>query len=415
MFVLARFDAVSTGIVVYDLVYQLIHELSRIPGMAKDKVEIRIEDMRGNLRLRWTHERKRYCLSLGLQDNATNRALAQMKVADIEQDIKYGMFDPTLFKYRSGKHGNTPIKVYELFERHIEFKSKKLAKQSLDKYYGTLSNLKTYFRERYAGNLTESDCEKFKSWLSEKLAPITLKQYLSAIKSAWEWAIARKMITENPWVEIVKNLPRGKVKKPQPFTVEEVQRIIQHFRTHPEYSYYADYAEFLLCTGCRIEEAIALTWGDVTEDCSQIWFGKAYNRGDLRQIKAGEAGFVPLSKSLQQMLLRRRAINVKPESLIFPSPRKGGYMDNANFRNRAWKTVLSELTIPYRKPNTSRHTLISYWLKQGEDPATVAKYTRTSLKMIFEHYGHYIPSKATLPDILGEILPPTSGGDGSGV
>ncbi|MEP0915322.1 hypothetical protein NC981_00700 [Leptolyngbya sp. DQ-M1] len=124
---------------------------------------------------------------------------------------------------------------------------------------------------------------------------------------------------------------------------------------------------------------------------------------------------MPLSKSLQQMLLRRRAIDVKPEALIFPTPRKGGYMDNANFRNRAWKTVLSELDIPYRKPNTSRHTLISYWLKQGEDPATVAKYTRTSLKMIFEHYGHYIPSKATLPDILGDILPPTSDGNGSGV
>lgn len=383
--------------------------------MARDKVEVRIDELRGNLRLRWTYERKRYCLSLGLRDNPTNRAIAQAQADIIERDIEYTMFDTTLFKYRSEKHGNTPIKVYELFERFIEHKSRKVAKQSLDKYHGTLSNLKSYFRERYAGNLTDADCDKFRLWLTDKLAPITLKQYLSAIKSAWEWAIARKMVSENPWINVVKEVPRGKVKKPQPFTVQEVQRIIQRFRTHPEYSYYADYAEFLLCTGCRIEEAIALTWGDVTEDCSQIWFGKAYNRGDLRQIKAGEAGFVPLSKSLQQMLLRRRAIDVKPEALIFPTPRKGGYMDNANFRNRAWKTVLTELDIPYRKPNTSRHTLISYWLKQGEDPATVAKYTRTSLKMIFEHYGHYIPSKTTLPEMLDNILPLDTDGSGAGV
>lgn len=373
------------------------------------------EELRGNLRLRWTHEGKRYCLSLGLKDNPTNRAQAQIKASSIERDIEYGMFDPTLFKYRSEKHGNTPIKVYELFEKHIESKKRKVAKQSLDKHYGTLSNLKTYFKERYAGNLTETDCEKFKDWLSERIAPITLKQYLSSIKTAWEWAITRKMVGENPWIDVVKRVPRGTVKKPQPFTVQEVQRIIQHFRTHPEYSYYADYAEFLLCTGCRIEEAIALTWDDVTDDCSQIWFGKAYNRGDLRQLKAGKAGFVPLSKSLQQMLRRRRPIDADSSTLVFPTPRKKSYMDNANFRQRAWTTVLKELEIPYRKPNTSRHTLISYWLSQGEDPATVAKYTRTSLKMIFEHYGHYIPNKATLPEILGDILPPgTDGADGSG-
>ncbi|WNZ45187.1 tyrosine-type recombinase/integrase [Leptolyngbya boryana CZ1] len=373
------------------------------------------EELRGNLRLRWTHEGKRYCLSLGLKDNPTNRAQAQMRASVIDRDIEYGMFDPTLFKYRSEKHGNTPIKVYELFEKYIESKRSKIAKQSLDKHYGTLSNLKAHFRERYAGNLTEADCEKFREWLAERLAPITLKQYLSSIKSAWEWAIARKMIGDNPWVDVVKRVPRGTVKKPQPFTVQEVQRIIQHFRTHPEYSYYADYAEFLLCTGCRIEEAIALTWDDVTDDCSQIWFGKAYNRGDLRQLKAGKAGFVPLSKSLQQMLRRRRPIDVDPSALVFPTPRKGSYMDNANFRQRAWTTVLKELKIPYRKPNTSRHTLISYWLSQGEDPATVAKYTRTSLKMIFEHYGHYIPSKTTLPEILGDILPPGTDGSGSGM
>jgi integrase len=391
---------------------------SRIWGvyhMPKKEFKVITEELRGNLRLRWTHEGKRYCLSVGLRDNPTNRAQAQMRADVIERDIEYGMFDSTLFKYRTEKHGNAPIKVYELFDRHIESKRSRLAKQSLDKHYGALSNLKAHFRERYAGNLTEADCDKFRVWLSEKLAPITLKQYLSSIKTAWDWAIARKMVSENPWVEVAKRVPRGKVKKPQPFTVREVQMIIQRFRTHPEYSYYADYAEFLLCTGCRIEEAIALTWEDITDDCSQVWFGKAYNRGDLRQLKAGDEGFVPLSKSLQQMLLRRRPIDMKPEQLIFPTPRSGGYMDTANFRNRAWKTVLSELEIAYRRPNVSRHTLISYWLSQGEDPATVAKYVRTSLKMIFEHYGHYIPKKVRLPEILGDILPPgTDGSDGVG-
>jgi hypothetical protein len=50
---------------------------------------------------------------------------------------------------------------------------------------------------------------------------------------------------------------------------------------------------------------------------------KAYNCGNLQQLKAGDAGFVPLSKSLQQILLRCCPINAEPEALIFPTLCKG--------------------------------------------------------------------------------------------
>ncbi|MBW4422113.1 MAG: tyrosine-type recombinase/integrase [Myxacorys californica WJT36-NPBG1] len=377
---------------------------------------VNIENLKGNLRLRWRFEGKRYCLALGLPDTPTNRAIAQMKAAEIGRDIEYGMFDASLLKYRGERHGKTPIKVYELFEKYIESRRGQVAQQTLSKHSGLLSNLKAHFRERYAGNLTPADCEAFKGYLAEKLAPITLKQQLTDVKSAWAWAITRHMVTDNPWVEVVKRVPRGKVKKPQPFTIGEIRAIIQGFRTHPEYSYYADYVEFMLSTGCRIEEAIALTWEDVTDDCSQIWFGKAFYRGHDKELKAGKAGFVPLSKSLQQLLTKRRPMNADPKLLIFPSRRHGKHMDDANFRNRAWKTVLDDLNIPYRKPNSTRHTLISYWLSQGEDPLTVAKYTRTSLKMIYEHYADYIPNNKRLPELLGDVFSGTSGssaGNGS--
>jgi integrase len=262
---------------------------------------VNIENLKGNLRLRWRFEGKRFCLALGLPDTPTNRAIAQMKAADIGRDIEYGMFDTSLLKYRGERHGKTPIKVYELFEKYIESRRGQVAEQTLSKHSGLLSNLKAHFRERYAGNLTPADCEAFKGYLSEKLAPITLKQQLTDVKSAWAWAITRHMVADNPWVDVVRRVPRGKVKKPQPFTIQEIRVIIQGFRTHPEYSYYADYVEFMLSTGCRIEEAIALTWEDVTDDCSQVWFGKAFYRGHNKELKAGKAGFVPLSKSLQQL------------------------------------------------------------------------------------------------------------------
>lgn len=367
--------------------------------------KVSIEVFKGNIRLRWRHEGQRYCLGMGMKDTAANRAIATLRVAEIERDLEYGMFDVSLAKYRGDRLGRSPIKVYELFEKFIDSKRGQVYQQSLQKYRGVLKNLKLYFKERNAAALTPADCQKFKEWLSDRLESITLKQYLTMAKSCWEWAIEHRILRDNPWKDVVKRVPRGVVKAPQPFSAQEIKEIIRGFRLHSEYSYYADFVEFLLSTGCRPGEAIALTWQDVSEDCSQLWIGKSYSRGSLKGTKPEKAGFVPLGKGLQQMLLRRRPFAPAPDALVFPTPRSKGYMDDGNFRNRAWKTVLEDLGIPYRKPYTTRSTLITYWLQQGEDPLVVAKFTRTSVRMIYEHYAGYIPNNARLPDILGDAFP----------
>jgi Arm DNA-binding domain len=59
-----------------------------------------IEKHDGRLRLRWFHGNKRYMLAVGVDDNATGRAIARKKAGQIETDIAAGYFDPTLLKYR---------------------------------------------------------------------------------------------------------------------------------------------------------------------------------------------------------------------------------------------------------------------------------------------------------------------------
>ncbi|MBW4443290.1 MAG: site-specific integrase [Plectolyngbya sp. WJT66-NPBG17] len=154
----------------------------------------------------------------------------------------------------------------------------------------------------------------------------------------------------------------------------------------------------MLGTGCRPGEAIALCWKHVSEDCSSVWIGEAYYRGILKTTKTGASGHVPLSESLQQLFQRRKAVGVSPDDLVFPRP-SGGYLNDRDFRQRPWKKVLKRLNIPYRKPYSTRSTLISYWLSKGEDPTVVAKLTRTSVKMIYEHYAGVIKANVRLPEI----------------
>jgi integrase len=144
---------------------------------------------------------------------------------------------------------------------------------------------------------------------------------------------------------------------------------------------------------------IALKWKHVADDCASVWIGEAYYRGMSKETKNTKTGTVLLSQALKRLLLKRKPNVPAPDSLVFPAP-KGGHIHDQDFRNRAWKTVLEKIGIPYRKPYTTRSTLISYWLAQGEDPLTVAKMTRTSVKTIYEHYAGSIKTTVRLPNIL---------------
>ncbi|WP_297074730.1 tyrosine-type recombinase/integrase [Thermoleptolyngbya sp. M55_K2018_002] len=358
---------------------------------------VRVESCRGRLRLRWRVDGQRYCFYLGLDDTPTNAANAKLKANEIERDIAQDIFDPTLERYRGGKASKS-LEVHELFRRYLEHKRDEVYSQTLTKYSGLLTHLKAYFGGKTIGQLSPADCQKFKRYLENKLVPRTVQERLWMLESCWDWAIAQRKVATNPWKGMASKVKPGPAPRPNPFTLDEVRRIVEAFRQHRSYRHYADFVEFLLGTGCRTGEAIALVWGDVTEDCSQIWFGKTRSVSKIQELKAGQAGFVPLSRHLRELLQRRRPVEVDPEALIFPAPR-GGYLDKHNFR-RVWENRLAIAGVPYRKPYTSRHTLITYWLQQGEDPLTVAKFCRTSPRMIYRSYAGYIPSKTTLPALL---------------
>lgn len=366
-----------------------------------------IENFKGNLRLRWSYRGKRHCLTLGLADSPRNRVIAQMKADEIEKSIAYGQFDPTLLKYKPELEKQYSLKVTELFEKFITAKSCEVYSQSLIKYRATLGYLRQFFREQQSKTVTQEKADQFRQWLSERILPntkrpmaaSTLKERVTLVSACWDWAIEESMLEKNPWRKICKGIKPGKTSPPNPFNLDEVKAIVAGFWCDRYYSFYADYVEFRLSTGCRPGEAIALRWKHVNEDCSSVWIGEAYYRGSLKTTKTTASGYVPLSKSLQQLLTRRRTVGVSPDDLIFPRP-KGGYLSDRDFRQRPWTKVLAKLNIPYRKPYSTRSTLISYWLSQGEDPAVVAKLTRTSVKMIYEHYAGVIKSDVRLPEFF---------------
>ena len=96
--------------------------------------------------------------------------------------------------------------------------------------------------------------------------------------------------------------------------------------------------------------------------------------------------------------MARRPANSDPDALVFASP-NGKPIDDDNFRNRAWKTVLTRLGIDYRKPYNTRHTLISHALDLGMNPVMVAQLTGHDVETLYQNYAGNVNSRPMLPEL----------------
>ncbi|MGJ3252708.1 MAG: site-specific integrase [Elainellaceae cyanobacterium] len=287
------------------------------------------------------------------------------------------------------------LRVVELYEHFVEHKARQVGARTLEKYRGLAHHLEQFFKQQSASSVTSTKAAAFVEKLAQRLQPITVKERLVMMKSCWEWGITQRVADDNPWAELRVKVPPKQ--RARPFSPTEVKAILQGFRTHAHYSYYADYVEFLLTCGCRPGETVSLRWKHVSEDCSQAWIGESWSRGEQNPTKNNQSRVLRFPPRIQQMLKRRRPAPCDANALVFPA-KEGGHIDDHNFRNRAWKSILAEQGIEYRKPYTTRHTGTSNML-QVLHPTTVAEITGHHVRTLYEHYAGNISTNPEIPDL----------------
>lgn len=353
-------------------------------------MKVTIENHDGRLRLRWRHEGKRYTLSCGVPDTQTGRAAAKQKAAQIELDISAGYFDPTLMKYRPKLLGKNAIEIATvvMFQRFAQYKLKNnhVLPQSLKSRYNPVLRYLEKYLNCPAHEVTEARARNFKAVLLENLTPQTAKERLWLLKSCWEWGQGKyHLAKDNPWNGLTSGIKGQPSQRVKPFTSAEITAILGAFRSHRYYSHYADFVAFLFGTGVRFGEAAGLQWKHIADDFSTVWITESVSRGHRKCTKTGKSRHVVLSPVIQGMLRNR----VRGDGLVFPSP-KGLPIDDHNFRNRIWKTVLAECNIEYRKPYNTRHSAISHALANGANPIALAEQTGHDKRVLLATYAHAI-------------------------
>ncbi|KGF73199.1 integrase [Neosynechococcus sphagnicola sy1] len=358
-----------------------------------------IEDHNGRLRLRWLYQGKRYTMGCGVPDNATGRAVAKQKAAQIELDIQAGYFDPSLLKYKPRTLGKnaTEMSCTELFERFTEAmkEEKALCRGSLERYRGCLSHVRRSL-DIPAARVTSTKAGNFTSLLLESVCNRTAKEYLWMLKSCWDWAKGKYHLAaeSNPWSDQIAKIKPQPQQKTKPFTVVEVRAILAGFKSDRHYKHYHDVVHFLFGVGCRPGEAFGLRWRHIADTFETCWIGESVSRGVRKCTKTGKARTILLSGSVQEMLRSRfLAASPKPDDLVFPAP-KGGSINDRLFNRRAWRSVLERCNIEYRKPYSTRHTAISHALANGAHHVQVAEQTGHDARVLYQSYASVIEQKS---------------------
>lgn len=353
------------------------------------------------LRLVWSYQGKRYFLSMGLEDNPLNRMIAQKLALQIQGDLVTGNFDPTLVKYKpqppDAEVKPVTVPVVKLVEQYLIHKQQQVESETLDKYRSFLPRIQQYFQ---GDALTEKSAFGFRDWLLEHNKPITVRERIIFLSAAYEWAIKKQIIDNNPWTEVTVKVPPKR--PPKPFTLDEIRRILEGFRCDRYYSYYLPYVEFLFGTGCRPGEANGLQWKHLSEDCSEVLIAcKLTAKKERKTTKTNRDRLISLPPRLQTILKSIRPSDPNPEAPVFCTP-EGNPIDSKHFRSRGWKVILEKVNVAYRKPGITRHTMISHGLQQGISPAELAELAGNRIETIYNHYAGSVIHRPSLPDLLPE-------------
>ena len=334
-----------------------------------------------------------------LRNSPINLQAARAKAAQIEQDIAREQFDPSLEKYRPQPIVPTEqpklITTIDLWERWMQkHRLDGVASITLANRYQTIANLLKHFKRNLE---TEQDARDLQIYFLTRQKASTANRYIQMLKTFCTWAVKLGEMETNPFDEIKPAKSNGlRSTKRDAFPLDEISRILQTFRLHPRYFRYHDFVLVLMTFGLRPSEAIGLQWKDINFTQRTITIAESLSRtgeGSRRARRGRKNGTVTvldLPENIYTMLEGRFTTISKPHDLIFTNT-QGKAIDDRNFAQRIWKSLLKQAGIPHRSPYNCRHSMASHAIDQGSTlPETAYLLGHKDTTMVSKIYGHMV-------------------------
>lgn len=255
-------------------------------------------------------------------------------------------------------------------------------------------------------------------------APNTVRLFLAPVRALLATAFEDGLIRFNPAANVRVSIARprnedGEEAKVKALTEEELRKLLAEIRCVPcqrepkpgcaACERWRLFFAFLAHTGCRIGEAIALTWGHIDLGHCRVLVRRRWYRGSFDSPKSryGRRD-IPLSPGMARALWRLRASAADPE-LVFASA-TGGVLDQSNLARRVLKPAARRAGVPWCAYHSLRHTCATTLFRKGLNPKAVQMWL-----------GHHSPAftLSVYVHLLSDDLPDasfldavTAGGEG---
>ncbi len=271
----------------------------------------------------------------------------------------------------------------EWSDRHFE----KLENNTLKMYRPGLKEAKEFFKAKYIEDIKPLDVSRYLDHLEKKgFAAKTIKGRMLVLNLILKYAILLEYINSNPcqYITVPKGLPK---KKRLPATPDDVQKIKEN--TDKEFGVLA---YFILFTGCRRGEALAITPGDINLDNKTVAINKTVewlgSRPQIKKSPKTDAGNreIPLTDNLIELLTPRMKQNY-----IFQN-NKGELYNNSQV-TRGWDKYQRETGVQ-STPHQLRHAYQTMLFDAGIDIKTAQTWLgHKDIKTTLDIYTHLSESR----------------------
>lgn len=198
------------------------------------------------------------------------------------------------------------------------------------------------------------------------LAPSTLRYVHIILKQALTQAVRWKLIRENPADGV--SLPALDHRRIEAWSADERAIFVAATADDALYPLWL----FLLDSGCRIGEALALQWHDVDLSTRYVQIRRTLTRNGNNVYIIGEDGKTPAARRGIQLSAETMAVLIRRagSTLVFPAP-DGSFWQPATVNRRLCAACLAA-GVPVLTSHGLRKTMTTLWLMAGVNPAVVA-------------------------------------------
>ena len=281
----------------------------------------------------------------------------------------------------------------------------------------TLGMIKTHFEKLfYSRAIDDLKISEFYDWRSKRLElgrkSATINKNIVALKAALNWGVNHGYLDSNPLEKMETLKEYDSDTKIRYLDEDERTRLMTALdarekknrdertnhnkwladRGHPPMppldGAFVDHIKPMvllsLNTGIRQRNTFKLKWGDIDFESRTLTLRAAVS-------KAGKTHRIPLNRVSFELLAswREQSPKADADSLVFPSPKTGGEINNVK---KAWGALLNAARIENFRWHDMRHDFASQLVMKGVDLNTVRELLCHATMEMTMRYAHLAPS-----------------------